>query len=154
MINSKNNKHNFITFINKPNKHCRNFIQFTIKKGNKEVIEKNLRKSLYFVAKNNKTNFWRDLNIAVKKTTIHFNVKIKRYGSKNVYIPVKIKNSYSTFLSYNWILTNVNKCNENKFYKKFVNEISDIVDDRSSIIKKKIEIYKLVEENINNVWKK
>ena len=140
--------------MNKSNRHYKNFIQFSTKKGKKETTEKNFRNSLFNVAKQNKIRFWSVVDKAVKNTTVSLNVKVKRQGSKNIYIPIKIKDNYSIFLSYNWILTNAKKRNERKFFKKFINEIIDTAENKSLTSKKKIEIYKLIEDNVNNISKR
>lgn len=145
---------NFISLINKPNKHYKNFIQFATKKGKKETMENTLRKSLFDVAKKNKVQFWTVVDKAVKNTTISLNVKVKRQGSKNIYIPIKIKDGYSKFLSYNWILKSAKKRHESKFHNKFINEIIETADNKSVTSKKKMEIYKLIEDNVSNISKR
>ena len=154
IMNKKENNNNFISLINKPNKHYKNFIQFAIKKGKKETMEKILRDSLFAVAKNNKKQFWTNIEKAVENTTMLLNIKVKRKGSKNIYIPIKMKPGYSKFLSYNWILKSAKNRHEKKLSNKFVNEIIDTAENKSNSIKKKIEIYKLIEDNMHNVSKR
>ena len=143
----------YSSLINKHNKHYKKFIQFSIKKGKKHTIENAYRKSLFHAAKKQK-KFWTTVDSAIENTTTYLNVKTKRQGSKNIYIPIKIKNNYSQFLAYNWILKDLKKKSTSKFFNKFTNEIIDTAENKSSSSKKKVEIYKLIEENINNVWKK
>ena len=154
MCDFEKNTSKTLVSMRQRNLHYRNFIQFATRKGKKETAEKLLRKSLFNVAKKNKNQFWKSIDSAVTNTTISLNVKVKRRGSKNIYIPIKMKDSFSKFLSYSWILNSVKKRHENKFYDKFVNEILETAENKSSTSKKKMEIYKLIEENISNVSKK
>jgi ribosomal protein S7 len=117
-------------------------------------MEKILRDSLFAVAKNNKKQFWTNIEKAVENTTMLLNIKVKRKGSKNIYIPIKMKSGYSKFLSYNWILKSAKNRHEKKLSNKFVNEIIDTAENKSNSIKKKIEIYKLIEDNMHNVSKR
>ena len=146
-----NNKH-YLT-INKYNNHYKKFIQFSTKKGEKHTIENAYRKALFYAAKK-QSNFWITTDSAIENTTTYLNVKIKRKGSKNIYIPIKIKKNYRNFLAYNWILNNVKKKSSFKFHQKFINEIVDTSENKSASSKKKTEVYKLVEENIHNIWKR
>lgn len=146
-----NNKH-YLT-INEYNNHYKKFIKFSTKKGKKHTIENNYRKALFHAAKKQE-NFWKITNLAIENTTTYLNVKVKRQGSKNIYIPIKIKDNYRTFLAYNWILSNLKNKSSLKFYQKFINEIVQTAENKSASSKKKTEVYKLVEENIHNIWKK
>ena len=82
-MNKKENNNNFISLINKPNRHYKNFIQFATKKGKKETMENILRESLFDIAKKNKKQFWTDIEKAVENTTMLLNIKVKRKGSKS-----------------------------------------------------------------------
>ena len=154
MCNIEKDENKILVSIRQRNLHYRNFIQFATRKGKKETTEKLLRQSLFNVAKKNKIQFWNSIENAVTNTTISLNVKVKRRGSKNIYIPIKMKDSFSKFLSYSWILNSAKKRHENKFYDRFVNEILETAENKSSTSKKKMEIYKLIDENISNISKK
>ena len=133
--------------------HVKNFkklMQFSLKKGKKNTIENVFRNSLFYLAKNKTEKAKTIINQSVHKTTPYINVKTKRKGSKNVYIPKKMKKNFSEFLSSNWILDSAKKRSENQFHKKLINELIDITNNKSMVSKKKDELHKLAAENSKN----
>ena len=64
------------------------------------------------------------------------------------------KDGYSIFLSYSWILKSARKRHEKKFINKLINEIIETAENKNATSKRRVEIYKLVEENINNTFKR
>ena len=145
----KTNK--YLSILEENNNHYKKFIQFSIKKGKKQTVENIFKKAL-FKAATKQSFFWKNVDNAINNTTIQLNVKAKRKGSKNIYIPIKIKKKYSKFLAYNWILNDIKKSSKTKFHNNFINEIILTSQNKSNASKKKEDIYKLVEENMNNIW--
>ena len=133
--------------INNISHEYNNLIRFSIKKGKKEKIENIYRKALFKFAEQKKVKFWLTLNQAIDNITIVLNVKIKRIGSKNIYIPFLIKKNHSIFLAYSWIIKGAKNRKEKKFSNKILNEIIETAENKSAASKKKLEIYTLVKEN-------
>jgi ribosomal protein S7 len=83
-------------------KNYTHLIQYVLKKGNKNKIENMFRFLLFFLSKKyvlqNKFEFQFILKAFIN-TTPRVNVKTKRKGSKNIYIPVPVKRIYSKYLS-------------------------------------------------------
>ena len=71
------------------------------KKEKKNKIENIFRKSLFHLVQNKKykNQSAKIINKAVNLTTPYINVKTKRLGSRNVYIPKRMKKNFSEFLS-------------------------------------------------------
>lgn len=135
--------------------HTRNYkklMQFALQKGKKNKIENIFRKSLFHLVQNKKykNQSAKIINKAVNLTTPYINVKTKRLGSRNVYIPKRMKKNFSEFLSSKWILESAKNRSENEFYKKLVNELVDIVTNKSNAAKKKTELHKLAADNLKN----
>ena len=135
--------------------HTRNYkklMQFALQKGKKNKIETIFRKSLFYLVQNKKykNQSAKIINRAVTLTTPYINVKTKRLGSRNIYIPKRMKKNFSEFLSSKWILESAKNRSENQFYKKLVNELIDIVTNKSNAAKKKQELHKLAAENLKN----
>ena len=132
--------------------YTKNIIRFSTKKGKKEISEKNLRKSFYHFSKLNKQeNFLNYIKLAVKKTSVCFSIKIKRKGSKNINTPIYLHKNKQLFLKYKLLLENLDKkhYSEDKYYKRLILSILDTTENKSIAVKKKTELYKLIEENMN-----
>ena len=135
------------------NQYIKNLIRFSIKKGKKEITEKNFRESLYYYSTlNNKQNIKHLIEDAFNKSDVCFNVRSKRLGSKNINIPFYIHESKQIFTSYTLLLKNADKKNQKKkkFSERFISSVLDTANNNSFSTKKKAEIYKLVESSLND----
>lgn len=77
-------------------------VQYVLKKGNKNKIENMFRDLLFYLNNKyiNKQKFqYNSILNAFSNTTPIVNVKTKRKGSKNIYIPVPLKSSHGKYLS-------------------------------------------------------
>ena len=81
----------------------------------------------------------------------HINKNDLRHGSKNVNVPVYLHEKKQLFIVYKLLLENLNKknYNETKYYKRLILSMVNTIENKSSAIKKKTEIYKIIEESIN-----
>jgi len=144
----------------------KNLMQYRIKQGKKTLIENTFKKGLLFwmktksvnpvsienVNKNKPITFNNVLNQALHNVTPFVNIKTKRKGSKNIYIPVRLTLRHSKFLAAKWILTTADIKSTSKFYENLINELKESAVNKSLSVKKYIELYKVVEENL--IYKK
>ena len=84
----------------KLNKQSKNFIRFSLKKGKKEVAEKNMKKMLFYLTNKTKKNSNNIIKSGIKKSKTPFNYKTKAFGSKKVYSIDVLKESYSLYLAH------------------------------------------------------
>jgi ribosomal protein S7 len=79
-----------------------NLIQYAMTKGNKNKVENILRSLLFFITSTPilSNNFkFEDIKKAISYTTPTMGVTVRRRGSQNVYVPLKIIPIRGKFLS-------------------------------------------------------
>ena len=90
-----------------PALNYKKLLKYLIKKGKKNTLEILFRKGIIFWIKDIQNKDFNEVLMNAFLNTIPFiNVKTKRKGSRNIYIPMKISEKKGDFLASNWILTN------------------------------------------------
>ena len=130
----------------------KHLLQYIIKKGKKYTLEKIFRKGLIFWLKNipNK-NFCFIFENAFINTTPSINVKTKRKGSKNIYIPFPISVKRGKFLAAKWLIAGAFLKKKRFLYEGILEELLESSSKQSSSIKKCEELYSLAEESLTNI---
>jgi len=83
-------------------KNYKNFSQHLIKKGKKSTVESVFKKGLIHLMKNSDSlNFDQILTKSFKCITPGVGLKTKRRGSKNIYIPYRLTERRSKYISAN-----------------------------------------------------
>lgn len=157
---SKIKKNYFLKKIykNKTSNHTTKFINYNLKKGKFQKIFNSFIKSIILL-KNSLTKKLKNKNIFVIIQNILKIINIEMYysilnkGKNKKWYSLKFinkKKSYS--LGIKLFLFNTMNNNQEKTYKlKIMKEFINIINGKSSIIKKKITLYKLINDNIN-LW--
>ena len=101
-----------------------------------------------------KISYKKTLTDAFLNTTPHITVKIKRKGSRNIYIPKKLSEKHKQFLAAKWMLTNAVLKKKRKLYEGVLEELVDSSLKNSSAIKKRDDLHKLAEENLRGPRRK
>lgn len=137
--------------------HSKQFLQYLIKRGEHGLIENLFRKELIKCAENQK-DFAKNFSTIFKNifltTKPLINVKSRRKGSKNIYIPFKITSQYGTFLAASWIIDSVKEKKKRNFMKEFLLEINETFLQKSSSVVKYKNLHKLADENLSNLKKR
>lgn len=133
-------------------KDYKNFSQHLIKKGKKTTIENVFKKGVIHLMKNaDSIKFDKTLKKAFNCIKPGVGLKTKRRGSKNIYIPYRLTERRSKYISANWILTSALSRNKRKLYEKIVEELVETSLKKSSSNKKYTEMFKLAEESLINL---
>lgn len=130
----------------------KNFSQHLIKKGKKATVENSIKKGFaHWIKHIEQKNFDVVLQNAFLYTKPLVGVKPKRKGSKNIYLPLKLTERRSSFLSSKWMLTNAFAKNKRKFYEGVIEELIESSLKKSNSNKKCDELHKLAEESLVNI---
>lgn len=133
-------------------KNYKNFSQHLIKKGKKTTIENVFKKGVvHWMKTSDSIKFDTVLKKAFNAITPGIGLKTKRRGSKNIYIPYRLTERRSKYLSANWILTSALSRNKHKLHEKIVEELIETSLKKSSSNKKYSEMFKLAEESLINL---
>lgn len=106
-------------------------LQQSIKKGEKNVCEKNFKKTLFLLAKTKKQDLLPIITKTFNNTRPAINLKKQKRKTKIMYI----NTIHKDFLACKWILNEVYKGSENQFYKNLANELINTSENKSLSIK-------------------
>lgn len=135
-----------------PALNYKKLLKYLIKKGKKNTLEILFRKGIIFWIKDIQNKDFNEVLMNAFLNTIPFiNVKTKRKGSRNIYIPMKISEKKGDFLASNWILTNAFAKKKRNFYEGIVEELIECSLKKSPSLKKREDLYKLAEDNLGNL---
>ena len=133
----------------------KSLMRYIVKKGNKHSLECLFHKGLIFWCKNIQPNFYEStLTNAFINTTPHVTVKIKRKGSKNIYIAKKLSENHKKYLAAKWMLTNAALKKKRKLYEGIIEELFESSLKTSICVKKRNDLHKLVAETLPDPKKK
>lgn len=157
---SKIKKNYFLkkSYKNKINNHTSKFINYNLKKGKFQKIFNNFLKSIILL-KNNLTKKLRNKNIFLIIQNILKIINVEIYystlnkGKNKKWLSLKLLNRKKSYnLGIKLFLFIALNNNQEKTYKlKIMKEFVNIINGKSSVIKEKIILYKLIKDNIN-LW--
>ena len=134
-----------------------NLIQYAMTKGNKNKVENILRSLLFFITSTPilSNNFkFEDIKKAISYTTPTMGVTVRRRGSQNVYVPLKIVPIRCKFLSSKWIITHARLKTNKSFYKSLAEEIVNSSNRTSLSSKKRDDLHELSISSCKDINKK
>lgn len=117
-------------------------INLLIKKGKKTISEKLFLQSFKLIQKKTKKNIYNIIKILIINISFFLQVKTKKRRKKIIYeIPFLLKPSLRIFYSFKNILNNLKK-KKKAFIKQFSEEIIQILNKSSDILKIQEKIHK------------
>lgn len=129
----------------------KHFLQYIVKKGHKHSLEILFRKGLHFWSQSFIENpFENTLKNAFFNTTPTIGVKVRRKGSKNIYIPKKLTFKHSKYLAAKWMLTNAFAKKKRNLHEAIIEELVESSLKKSLSAKKRDDLHKLAEESLVN----
>ena len=125
-------------------------IQLLIRKGKKQRIILSLEKIFINIKK-----IYGCLNTFFKQIETNIFIRmfcyIKKVGGKKLLIPHILKSKDSIPYSVKLIVRSINSRTERKFQERIQNELIDVYNNKGLSIKKKNDMYRLIEANYTNI---
>jgi small subunit ribosomal protein S7 len=123
------------------------FINKLMYEGKKSVSEKLVYGALELIQEKYKLDGFESFNIAMENIRPHVEVRSRRIGGSNYQVPIECRVHRGDHLAYKWLINAMRSRSERSSVEKLAAEIVDAVNKRGAAIKKREDIYKMVEAN-------
>jgi ribosomal protein S7 len=150
------NKYKYLTMFKRSSTSLllyKKLFQYILKKGGKHILELKFKAGLIFWAKQVSLN--KNFDSVIEKAFLNIkpalNVKTKRKGSKNIYLPTGISSRKAFYLSAKWMLANSLEKKKRNFYEGIIEELQDSFLNKSATVKNRENLHKLVEDSLVNM---